>query len=220
MNIKNTSNINLSAFTATNSASISPTIDWTAAKNAKQFVNNLKSLETLIKDNTRSIQYWDVYRFSDSVEDASDFATKWANLENNHSLVINADFDGYTVGDVVIKADDGNQITVKSRQNGIYQPKSYKDNVLTYGYISSVTDNDKEVSVSGFDVGTVTDKIYSAKLEPSNGECSFNAIEGIQPVIKLFLDGEEVYSSYQIVLDNNKYKISDLPPVPLIVVVK
>lgn len=223
MNLKSKNNSNISAFTAENSSYTSPVIGWQAITDFNALTSDLALLENQIKQNTRSIQYWDVYRFSDSVESKEDFADKWAALANNHALVINANFDSYNIGDVVIKTDDGNQVTVGARQNGFFAPVSYENGVLKYEYRESNETSDVDITIGTGDNSVLSCYAIQHTHPESEASFSFSKISGVDPLIKFYTnDGEkeELSVSYKITSDDTQYTLSELPAVDAIIVVK
>lgn len=225
MNLKSKNNTSVGAFTLVNdntATTPSTSVNWYNISSFNDLATGLELLENEVKENTRQISYWDVYRFSDSVEDADDFAKKWVELANNHALVINTNFSGYSVGDVVIKTDDGNKIVVRGRQNGIFVPSSYENGVLTYQYMDAAPENPPQITIGSSQTAL---SCYSIQHpHPADeSEYSFNAIEGIAPVIKFYIgsdDKEEVSVSYKMESSGNKYKLTNLPQLDCTIVVK
>lgn len=223
MNLKSKNNSNISAFTVDNSSYTFPITGWQQIRDFNTLTTDLALLENAVKDNTRSIQYWDVYRFSDSVDSEEDFADKWAALANNHALVINANFGSYKVGDVVIKTDDGNQITVDARQNGFFAPVEYKDGVLRYEYKQSTATDDVSITIGEEDNQALT--YYSIRHEHSTEESSFSfdKVRDTDPFIKFYTNDsekEEISVSYKITSTDTQYTLSELPSIDCLIVVK
>ena len=121
---------------------------WNANGSENMPHSNVKDLQTLnenlnwyaqqVVNAKRDIEYWDVYRFDGSVDSKEDFDSKYAALPNNHALVVNVDIDKYQTGDVIIKDNNGEQILVKSKQNGVFKPDTYDKNKKTLTYIYAI----------------------------------------------------------------------------------
>lgn len=213
---------------------------WNANGSENMPHSNVKDLQTLnenlnwyaqqVVNAKRDIEYWDVYRFDGSVDSKEDFDSKYAALPNNHALVVNVDIDKYQTGDVVIKDNNGEQILVKSKQNGIFKPDTYDKNkkTLTYVYADSVSDDDRSVKIeiSAADPASIIN-VYSVNATPTrasitaNGSVTFIKNGDIKPFIKMFdKSGEEVYACIDLTVSSNNYIISNIPPIVEKVVVK
>lgn len=213
---------------------------WNANGSENMPHSNVKDLQTLnenlnwyaqqVVNAKRDIEYWDVYRFDGSVDSKEDFDSKYAALPNNHALVVNVDIDKYQTGDVVIKDNNGEQILVKSKQNGIFKPDTYDKNkkTLTYVYADSVSDDDRSVKIeiSAADPASIVN-VYSVNATPTrasitaNGSVTFIKNGDIKPFIKMFdKSGEEVYACIDLTVSSNNYIISNIPPIVEKVVVK
>ena len=216
------------------------TTSWNANGSENMPHSNVKDLQTLnenlnwyaqqVVNAKRDIEYWDVYRFDGSVDSKEDFDSKYAALPNNHALVVNVDIDKYQTGDVVIKDNNGEQILVKSKQNGIFKPDTYDKNkeILTYVYTNSVSDDDRSIGVeiSATDPSSIVN-VYSVNATPTrasitaNGSVTFVKNGDIKPFIKMFdKSGEEVYACIDLTVSSNNYVISNIPPIVEKVVVK
>lgn len=213
---------------------------WNANGSENMPHSNVKDLQTLnenlnwyaqqVVNAKRDIEYWDVYRFDGSIDSKEDFDSKYAALPNNHALVVNVDIDKYQTGDVVIKDNNGEQILVKSKQNGIFKPDVYDKNkkTLTYVYADSVSDDDRSVKIeiSAADPASIVN-VYSVNATPTrasitaNGSVTFAKNADIKPFIKMFdRSGEEVYACIDLTVSSNNYVISNIPPIVEKVVVK
>lgn len=213
---------------------------WNANGSENMPHSNVKDLQTLnenlnwyaqqVVNAKRDIEYWDVYRFDGSVDSKEDFDSKYAALPNNHALVINVDIDKYQTGDVVIKDNNGEQILVKSKQNGIFKPDTYDKNkeTLTYVYANSVSGDDRSrgIEISAADPASIIN-VYSVNATPTrasiiaNGSVTFAKNGDIKPFIKMFdKNGEEVYACIDLTVSSNNYIISNIPPIVEKVVVK
>ena len=213
---------------------------WNANGSENMPHSNVKDLQTLnenlnwyaqqVVNAKRDIEYWDVYRFDGSVDSKEDFDSKYAALPNNHALVVNVDIDKYQTGDVVIKDNNGEQILVKSKQNGIFKPDTYDKNkeILTYVYANSVSDDDKSIGIeiSAADPASIVN-VYSVNAIPTrasitaNGSVTFAKNGDTKPFIKMFDgSGEEVYACIDLTVSSNNYIISNIPPIVEKVVVK
>lgn len=212
---------------------------WNANGSENMPHSNVKDLQTLnenlnwyaqqVVNAKRDIEYWDVYRFDGSIDSKEDFDSKYAALPNNHALVINVDIDKYRTGDVVIKDNNGEQILVKSKQNGIFQPKTYDKETLTYVYADSVSNDDKSIGIeisaadpaSIVNVYSVNEAFPAGASTTANWSITFAKNENIKPFIKMFNEeGEEIYACINLTVSSNNYVISNIPPIVKQVVVK
>ena len=200
---------------------------------AASFKEYFNFIETKLKLAKRSLEYWDIYRFKSSLNDPDLFASAFAALEPNTSLIINCknfNYNGvdYHQGDVVIKKDDGSSLHIKALESGLFYPASLTTtdnniNVLTYKYATSTaevktqsqaSDGIKYSETNGVLQSNAVEigldepsNIYGIKptINRNNGSATFDAIADIHPIVKLFTeDGEEVYASIQVVLNAAK----------------
>lgn len=213
---------------------------WNANGSENMPHSNVKDLQTLnenlnwyaqqVVNAKRDIEYWDIYRFDGSIDSKEDFDSKYAALPNNHALVVNVDIDKYQTGDVIIKDNNGEQILVKSKQNGIFKPDTYDKNkeTLTYVYTDSVSDDNRSIGIeiSATDPSSIVN-VYSVNITPTrasitaNGSVIFAKNGDIKPFIKMFdKSGEEVYACIDLTVSSNNYVISNIPPIVEKVVVK
>lgn len=222
--------INLKKSTTFWNANGSENMPHSDVKDLQTLNENLNWYAQQIVNAKRDIEYWDVYRFDGSVDSKEDFDSKYAELPNNHALVVNVDIDKYQTGDVVIKDNNGEQILVKSKQNGIFKPDTYDKNkeTLTYVYTDSVSDNDRSIGIeiSATDPFSIVN-VYSVNATPTrasitaNGNVTFAKNGDIKPFIKMFdKSGEEVYACIDLTVSSNNYVISNIPPIVEKVVVK
>ena len=104
------------------------------------FINNLDEntfneqfsiLNQKINNVRRELTYWDVYHIKDRVNVSTELETKFSQLNNGESLVINTEnsFNDvnnvvYSRGDVVVKTLQGEAVLIKALSGGIYYPSA------------------------------------------------------------------------------------------------
>jgi len=129
-------------------------IDWFGTYNEStppsHGIEFLTWLSKKLDITVRQWDYWDIYKFSGSVNSAEGFGTALAQLVPNHALVINTPYFeyntvGYQRGDVVLKQDNGDLVHILSQSPGIYFPKTINQTELgavniTYGYATSLNE--------------------------------------------------------------------------------
>ena len=204
---------------------ITDVIDYSATTDAQTFGSALQQIDNKLNDIKKEITYWDVYNISSAVYNKEEFENKVANLNINSSLVINttsfnATFNGedtdFHSGDIVIRLKDGSDQHIKAANAGVYVPTITDDSgettdadttnlKITYNYVTTVTDDKKEISATiktltgtnsqmyGYSIpGTYDsqtkkfsfDIVYQKKYD--NGNLVNDTTKPIVPVLKFF----------------------------------
>lgn len=143
------------------STEISPNKIEPRTKLEPLFINNLDEntfneqfsiLNQKVNNIRRELTYWDVYHIKDRVNVSTELETKFSQLNNGESLVINTEnsFNDinnvtYSRGDVVVKTLQGEAVLIKALSGGIYYPSAIigptGDNqayTIKYAFSSSV----------------------------------------------------------------------------------
>lgn len=106
----------------------------------------------------RRLDYWDIYKFEDSINNSQDLGNAIARLNPNHALVINTNMDinndislfnfinspnqQLHRGDVILKQDNGSLIHIPSKSAGILYPATWDSdsNAITLQYAATLDD--------------------------------------------------------------------------------
>lgn len=227
--------------------------NYSNIKDAQTFGLALEQIDNKLHDIKKEITYWDVYNISTAVYNKEEFENKVSNLNINSSLVINttsfnASFNGkntdFHSGDIVIRLKDGSYTHIKAANAGVYVPTITDENgeeidpddtttnlKITYNYVTTVTDEQKEVSAPiktlegtnssmyGYSIpGTYNSStnqflfnIVYQKAYDENGNLIYDENENvvydvtkpIVPVLKFFdKNNQEVYTDEYTLLSN------------------
>lgn len=214
--------------------------NYSNIKDASTFGNALQQIDNKLNDIKKEITYWDVYNISSAVYNKEEFENKVANLNVNSSLVINTTsfnttFNGkdtdFHSGDIIIRLKDGSDQHIKAANAGVYVPTITDNNSgegtnenttnlkITYNYVKTITDNQKEISATiktltgdgsrmyGYDV-IVDETNPCTKDNPFYIPYVYNDDgEAITPIIKFFdIDRQEVYTDEYTLTAEDTYE--------------
>ena len=178
------------------------------------FQKNLELLNERINSIHKELTYWDLYKISASVNNASEFYSVFTSLAVGQSMVINCSTFyvnniAYHKGDVIVKINENQEIKIDSLSTGIYYPSKLTKEDKSNTYLLNFTYAAGEPQ-EGSSTGPQKEYSYTLSTQESNaniyGQVSrsnpftFKAIpdtEGgqdyIKPIIKIFTeDNEEI----------------------------
>lgn len=203
---------------------ITDVIDYSAITSAPTFGGALQEIDKKLHDIKKEITYWDVYNISTAVYTKEEFENKVTNLNINSSLVINttsfnAMFNGkntdFYSGDIVIRLKDGSYNHIKAANTGTYIPTITDGNgeatnsnttnlQITYNYVTTVTDEQKEISATIKTLTGTNSQMYGYSIPGTYDKTQqflFDVIsdsennQPIIPIIKFFdAKNQEVYT--------------------------
>lgn len=178
------------------------------------FQKNLELINERINSIHKELTYWDLYKISASVNNASEFYSVFTSLAVGQSMVINCNTFyvndiAYHKGDVIVKINENQEIKIDSLSTGIYYPSKLTKDDQSNTYLLNFTYAAGEPQ-EGSSTGPQKEYSYPISMPKSNaniyGQVSrsnpftFKAIpdtEGgqdyIKPIIKIFTeDNEEI----------------------------
>lgn len=178
------------------------------------FQKNLELINERINSIHKELTYWDLYKISASVNNASEFYSVFTSLAVGQSMVINCNTFyvndiAYHKGDVIVKINENQEIKIDSLSTGIYYPSKLTKDDQSNTYLLNFTYAAGEPQ-EGSSTGPQKEYSYPISMPESNaniyGQVSqsnpftFKAIpdtEGgqdyIKPIIKIFTeDNEEI----------------------------
>ena len=245
MNIKKKLNTFLNAPTNIFASDVSKNTSIHTQDSMQDFNEKLQSIHDRINKLHKQLTYWDLYHITQTVSSADEFGLKFSALNIGESMIINAnksfmrDQRLYSRGDIVMKMENGEKLYIAGRNAGVYKPSNIalKDNnnlAITYEFLDyqPTTTEEKNLNYAVTLTGIQAKAAYSINQilpEPSKesneSTCQFDVIKAnektVQPVIKFFLDNEEVYIDYKLTLSNNQYTVTvSKPPKGLTIIVK
>ena len=214
--------------------------NYSNIKDASTFGSALQQIDNKLHDIKKEITYWDVYNISTAVYNKEEFENKVANLNVNSSLVINTTsfsttFNGedtnFHSGDIVVRLKDGSYNHIKAANAGVYVPTITDNNgeptdtdttnlKITYNYVKTVTDDQKEILAT---IKTLTgdgSRMYGYDVniddEPCTKEHPFYISyaydddgEAITPIIKFFdVNRQEVYTDEYTLKPEDTYEFT------------
>ena len=152
-----------------NSWNVSDVINLTQTSTAGQFATAMQNIDTKLNEIKKEITYWDIYKITSAITSAEDFENKVANLEINHSTVINTthfkrSFQGietdFYSGDIIVRLKDGSYQHIEAANAGLYVPelKSNTDGTeltITYNY-ATVAPTDAQGNYQNFSTNIAT----------------------------------------------------------------
>ncbi len=234
--------INLKDYSGISWVNWGNTIKPTDTANSNVFLKNFDILDKKVNAATRTLDYYDLYKFVGSVDSLDSYRIAYASLANNRALSVVNDFDKYHCGDIILKDDFGNEIHIPTKQAGIFVPSHYSlDNPsnptqLIFNYRVFNNMNQLPTSVGEGDIAynnneaTVSlpifggDLIYQIFIK-NEGESSLlqsiplqtrNSVT-VYPVIKVYdASGEEIYMD-QISYQSNTLTVTIQPGWTLVV---
>lgn len=152
------------------------------AGNVQEIQENIEALYAKMAQCTRQISYFDLYKITTIVNQASELSSQINALAPYTSLIINTPIetgDGvrYNIGDLVVKNNDGSHDIIEAQRGGIFYPqkitkvntddKNYSYDI-SFSYQSSAP-SDGEVKISPINnVWEVTNNQYVKKLTFKN----------------------------------------------------
>ncbi len=190
------------------------------------FQKNLELINERINSIHKELTYWDLYKISASVNNASEFYSVFTSLAVGQSMVINCSTFyvnniAYHKGDVIVKINENQEIKIDSLSTGIYYPSKLTKDDQSNTYLLNFTyaaGEPQEGSLTG------PQKEYSYPLSmPENnaniyGQISrsnpftFKAIpdtkgsqDYIKPIIKVFTeDNEEIAVDFTLTFEKKE----------------
>ncbi len=237
MNIKKKLNTFSNAPTNIFASDISKNTSIHTQDSMQDFNEKLQSIHDRINKLHKQLTYWDLYHITQTVSSADEFGLKFSALNIGESMIINAsksfmqDQRLYSRGDIVMKMENGEMLYIAGRNAGVYKPSNItlKDNnnlAITYEFLDYQPTTTEEKNLNY--VVTLTNiqaKAAYSINQSIESTCEFKVItvdgKDIQPVIKFFLDNEEVYIDYQLTLSNGYYTVTvSKPPKGLTIIIK
>lgn len=236
MNIKKKLNTFSNAPTNIFASDISKNTSIHTQDSMQDFNEKLQSIHDRINKLHKQLTYWDLYHITQTVSNADEFGLKFSALNIGESMIINAnksfmrDQRLYSRGDIIMKMENGEMLYIAGRNAGVYKPSNVTledtNLAITYEFLDyqPTTTEEKNLNYAVTLTGIQAKAAYSINQSiESTCEFKVTTVDGkdIQPIIKFFLDNEEVYIDYQLTLSNGYYTITvNKPPKGLIVIVK
>lgn len=140
------------------------------------FLKNFDILDKKVNIATRSLDYYDLYKFVGSVDSQDSYRIAYAGLANNRALAVIADFGNYHTGDIILKDDFGKEIHITTKQAGIFVPSDF-----------STSNNQLQLTY------TVYNNINELPSDPSD-PIHYNNNQATIPLD--ILEGDNIYSFY------------------------
>ena len=176
------------------------------------FQKNLELINERINSIHKELTYWDLYKISASVNNASEFYSVFTSLAVGQSMVINCNTFyvndiAYHKGDVIVKINENQEIKIDSLSTGIYYPSKLTKDDQSNTYLLNFTYAAGEPQ-EGSSTGPQKEYSYPISMPESNaniyGQVSrsdpftFEAIpdivggtDYIKPIIKIFTEENE-----------------------------
>ena len=182
---------------------------------ARSFQENLELLNNRINTIHKELSYWDLYRITQSVDSEEVFPSVVSGLAVGNSAVINTESSfsyagqAYHRGDVIVKINESEEILVPAQNIGVYKPSDISPVAtgsstynITYTYTAAAKEGDTVSATASFSNSNTYGNI--GILESTASSFSFpkefytlgTASSVIKPVIKLFLNQEEIINDY------------------------
>lgn len=189
------------------------------------FQKNLELINERINSIHKELTYWDLYKISASVNNASEFYSVFTSLAVGQSMVINCSTFyvnniAYHKGDVIVKINENQEIKIDSLSTGIYYPSKLTKDDQSNTYLLNFTYAAGEPQ-EGSSTGPQKEYSYPLSMPENNaniyGQVSksdtftFEAIpdvvggiDYIKPIIKVFTeDNEEIAVDFTLTFDKN-----------------
>lgn len=103
-------------------------LPYAKTANADDIMKNIEYLYQKMKQCTRKVTYFDLYKINTIITQDSEFDAKINALEPYSTAVINTKIttanDTYSPGDMVVKNTDGTTTTIFAQRGGIFYPQS------------------------------------------------------------------------------------------------
>lgn len=100
------------------------------AGNPQQIMENIEHLYQKMKQCTRNVTYFDLYKINTVITQDSEFEAQINALEPHSTAIINSNITTtsqvYSPGDMVVKNMDGTTTTIIAQRGGIFYPKKVK----------------------------------------------------------------------------------------------
>lgn len=157
-------------------------LPYPSAGNAQEIQENIEALYAKMAQCTRQISYFDLYKITTIVNQASELSSQINALAPYTSLIINTPIetgDGvrYNIGDLVVKNNDGSHDIIEAQRGGIFYPqKIVKVNTddknysydISFSYQSSAPSTGKAEISPVNNVWEVTNSQYFKQLTFQN----------------------------------------------------
>ena len=192
------------------------------------FQKNLELINERINSIHKELTYWDLYKISASVNNASEFYSVFTSLAVGQSMVINCSTFyvnniAYHKGDVIVKINENQEIKIDSLSTGIYYPSKLTKDDQSNTYLLNFTYAAGEPQ-EGSSTGPQKEYSYPLSMPENNaniyGQVSkldrftFEAIpdivggiDYIKPIIKIFTeDNEEIAVDFTLSANTKNYK--------------
>ena len=190
------------------------------------FQKNLELLNERINSIHKELTYWDLYKISASVNNASEFYSVFTSLAVGQSMVINCSTFyvnniAYHKGDVIVKINENQDIKIDSLSTGIYYPSKLTKDDQSNTYLLNFTYAAGEPQ-EGSSTGPQKEYRYPLSMPENNaniyGQVSrsnpftFKAIpdtkgsqDYIKPIIKIFTeDNEEIAVDFTLTFEKKE----------------
>lgn len=103
-------------------------LPYAKTANADDIMKNIEYLYQKMKQCTRNVTYFDLYKINTIITQDSEFDAKINALEPYSTAIINTKIttakDTYSPGDMVVKNIDGTTTTIFAQRGGIFYPQS------------------------------------------------------------------------------------------------
>ena len=140
-------------------------LPYAKTASAEDIMKNIEYLYQKMKQCTRNVTYFDLYKISTIITQDSEFESKINALEPYSTAIINTNIttakETYSPGDMIVKNIDGTTSTIFAQRGGIFYPKSIAkvgDKDENYSYDISFAFHSSAPAVSSTDSDSDSDK--------------------------------------------------------------
>ena len=197
-------------------------------------VSALYYLNSKIEAARKTVSYWDAYQIRGTITDRDAFLGQLAAMPANSSIAsslrnpfqwTDQNNETHTIyrGDIIIKDYLEQLHYIPSLNTGFYKPNSVTavaNNIYSINYIyetnAQATDTHLNFAIDGTFGGYNETKTIAARSTDN----SINYISGVQPVVKIYLGGEQVFLDNTYSISNNRVVLNNTTSVSLVYEVK
>lgn len=160
--------------------------------------SNIEALYAKMAQCTRKISYFDLYKITTIVNQASELSSQINALAPYTSLIINTPIetgDGvrYNIGDLVVKNNDGSHDIIEAQRGGIFYPQK----------ITKVNTDDKNYSYDiSFSYQSSAPSSGEVKISPTNNVWEVKNNQYVEKLTFQNIGSGAVGSPYNLIFDN------------------
>lgn len=168
------------------------------AGSAQDIQANIEALYAKMAQCTRQISYFDLYKITTIVNQASELSSQINALAPYTSLIINTPIetgDGvrYNIGDLVIKNNDGSHDIIEAQRGGIFYPQK----------ITKVSTDDKNYSYDiSFHYQSSAPSPGKAEISPTNNVWEVKNNQYFEKLTFQNIGSGDVGSPYNLIFEN------------------